>query len=247
MAEHIITFDKVNKWYGNSFHVLRDIDLQVRTGERIVICGPSGSGKSTLIRCINALEAYQEGRIVVAGIELGDDVKAIDAVRRLVGMVFQQFNLFPHLTVLDNLTLAPIWVAHMPKAEAEERAMQQLKRVRIAEQAGKYPLQLSGGQQQRVAIARSLCLTPKIMLFDEPTSALDPEMIKEVLDVMVELAEQGITMLCVTHEMGFAKAVADRVIFMDEGQIVEQNTPAAFFDDPQTDRSRDFLSKILGH
>ena len=247
MPESIITFDKVNKWYGNSFHVLRDIDLQVRTGERIVICGPSGSGKSTLIRCINALEAYQEGRIVVAGIELGDDVKAIDAVRRLVGMVFQQFNLFPHLTVLDNLTLAPIWVAHMPKAEAEERAMQQLKRVRIAEQAGKYPLQLSGGQQQRVAIARSLCLTPKIMLFDEPTSALDPEMIKEVLDVMVELAEQGITMLCVTHEMGFAKAVADRVIFMDEGQIVEQNTPAAFFDDPQTDRSRDFLSKILGH
>ncbi len=247
MAEHIITFDKVNKWYGNNFHVLRDVDLQVKTGERIVICGPSGSGKSTLIRCINALEIYQEGLITVDGIELGDDVKAIDAVRRLVGMVFQQFNLFPHLTVLDNLTLAPIWVARMPKAEAEERAMQQLTRVRIAEQAGKYPLQLSGGQQQRVAIARSLCLTPKIMLFDEPTSALDPEMIKEVLDVIVELAEQGITMLCVTHEMGFAKAVADRVIFMDEGQIVEQNTPAAFFDNPQNDRSRDFLSKILGH
>ena len=247
MAEHIITFDKVNKWYGNSYHVLRDIDLQVTSGERIVICGPSGSGKSTLIRCVNALETYQEGRIVVAGIELGDDVKAIDAVRRQVGMVFQQFNLFPHLTVLDNLTLAPIWVARMPKAEAEERAMQQLKRVRIAEQARKYPLQLSGGQQQRVAIARALCLTPKIMLFDEPTSALDPEMIKEVLDVMVELAAQGITMLCVTHEMGFAKAVADRVIFMDEGQIVEQNTPAEFFENPRTDRSRDFLSKILGH
>ncbi len=247
MAEHIITFDKVNKWYGNSFHVLRDIDLQVRTGERIVICGPSGSGKSTMIRCINALEEYQDGRITVDGIALGDDIKAVEQVRRNVGMVFQQFNLFPHLTVLENLTLAPMWVAKVPKAEAEERALQQLRRVRIVEQAGKYPLQLSGGQQQRVAIARALCLTPKIMLFDEPTSALDPEMIKEVLDVMVELAEQGITMLCVTHEMGFAKAVADRVIFMDEGQIVEQNTPAEFFSNPRTDRSKDFLSKILGH
>ena len=247
MAEPIIDFDKVNKWYGNDFHVLRDIDLKVLPGERIVVCGPSGSGKSTLIRCINALEEYQQGKIVVDGVVLGDDVKAIDAVRRQVGMVFQQFNLFPHLTVLDNLTLAPMWVARMPKAEAEERAMQQLRRVRIEEQARKYPLQLSGGQQQRVAIARSLCLTPKIMLFDEPTSALDPEMIKEVLDVMVEMADQGITMICVTHEMGFAKAVADRVIFMDEGQIVEQNTPAQFFDNPQSERSKDFLSKILGH
>jgi general L-amino acid transport system ATP-binding protein len=247
MAEPIITFDKVNKWYGDSFHVLRDVDLQVESGERIVICGPSGSGKSTLIRCINGLEEYQQGAIVVAGIEMGDDVKAIEQVRRNVGMVFQQFNLFPHLTVLQNLTLAPMWVAKVPKAEAEERALQQLRRVRIEEQAGKYPLQLSGGQQQRVAIARALCLTPKIMLFDEPTSALDPEMIKEVLDVIVELAEQGITMLCVTHEMGFAKAVANRVIFMDEGQIVEQNTPQEFFDNPRTDRCKDFLSKILGH
>ncbi len=246
-AEHIIEFDKVNKWYGNNFHVLRDIDLRVTPGERIVVCGPSGSGKSTLIRCINALEEYQQGRLAVDGIVLGDDIKAIEAVRRDVGMVFQQFNLFPHLTVLDNLTLAPMWVAKVPKAEAEERARQQLRRVRIEEQARKYPLQLSGGQQQRVAIARALCLTPKIMLFDEPTSALDPEMIKEVLDVMVEMAEQGITMICVTHEMGFAKAVADRVIFMDEGQIVEQNTPKEFFDHPQTDRSKDFLSKILGH
>ncbi len=247
MAEPIIEFEKVNKWYGNSFHVLRDIELKVAPGERIVVCGPSGSGKSTLIRCINALEEYQGGKIVVDGVTLGDDIKAIDAVRRQVGMVFQQFNLFPHLTVLDNLTLAPMWVTKVPKAEAEERAMQQLRRVRIEEQARKYPLQLSGGQQQRVAIARALCLTPKIMLFDEPTSALDPEMIKEVLDVMVAMADQGITMICVTHEMGFAKAVADRVIFMDEGQIVEQNTPQEFFDHPQTDRSRDFLSKILGH
>jgi len=247
MAEHIIAFEKVNKWYGNNFHVLRDIDLHVRTGERIVICGPSGSGKSTLIRCINRLEEHQEGRIVVDGIELSDDVKAIEKIRKEVGMVFQQFNLFPHLTVLENLTLAPMWVGRMPKKEAEERAMQQLKRVRIAEQAGKYPLQLSGGQQQRVAIARALCLKPKIMLFDEPTSALDPEMIKEVLDVMIELANQGITMLCVTHEMGFAKAVADRVIFMDEGQIVEQNTPHEFFENPKSDRTKDFLSKILGH
>ena len=247
MTEPIITFDKVNKWYGNNFHVLRDIDLSVAKGERIVICGPSGSGKSTLIRCINRLEEHQQGTLRVDGVELTDDVKAIEAIRKQVGMVFQQFNLFPHLTVLENLTLAPMWVGKLPKKDAEERAMQQLKRVRIAEQAGKYPLQLSGGQQQRVAIARALCLTPKIMLFDEPTSALDPEMIKEVLDVMIELAEGGITMLCVTHEMGFAKAVANRVIFMDQGQIVEQNNPHDFFDHPQSDRTKDFLSKILGH
>ena len=247
MTEPIIPFDKVNKWYGNNFHVLRDIDLQVGAGERIVVCGPSGSGKSTLIRCINRLEEHQQGRLVVDGVEITDDLKAIDDVRKKVGMVFQQFNLFPHLTVLENLTLSPMWVGRMPKKEAEEKAMEQLRRVRIAEQALKYPLQLSGGQQQRVAIARALCLTPKIMLFDEPTSALDPEMIKEVLDVMIEMAEQGITMVCVTHEMGFAKAVADRVIFMDEGQIVEQNTPEAFFNNPQSERSRDFLSKILGH
>ena len=247
MTEPIITFDKVNKWYGNNFHVLRDIDLQVGAGERIVVCGPSGSGKSTLIRCINRLEEHQQGRLVVDGVEITDDLKAIDDVRKKVGMVFQQFNLFPHLTVLENLTLSPMWVGRMPKKEAEEKAMEQLRRVRSAEQALKYPLQLSGGQQQRVAIARALCLTPKIMLFDEPTSALDPEMIKEVLDVMIEMAEQGITMVCVTHEMGFAKAVADRVIFMDEGQIVEQNTPEAFFNNPQSERSRDFLSKILGH
>ncbi len=247
MTDAIITFEKVNKWYGNNFHVLRDIDLSVAKGERIVICGPSGSGKSTLIRCINRLEEHQQGTLRVDGVELTDDVKAIEAIRKQVGMVFQQFNLFPHLTVLENLTLAPMWVGKMPKKDAEARAMQQLKRVRIAEQAGKYPLQLSGGQQQRVAIARALCLTPKIMLFDEPTSALDPEMIKEVLDVIIELAGQGITMLCVTHEMGFAKAVANRVIFMDQGQIVEQNEPHAFFDNPQSDRTKDFLSKILGH
>ena len=247
MSESIITFDKVNKWYGNNFHVLRDIDLSVAKGERIVVCGPSGSGKSTLIRCINRLEEHQQGRLTVDGVELTDDVKAIDDVRKKVGMVFQQFNLLPHLTVLENLTLSPIWVGKMPKKVAEEKAMEQLNRVRIAEQAHKYPLQLSGGQQQRVAIARALCLTPKIMLFDEPTSALDPEMIKEVLDVMIEMANQGITMICVTHEMGFAKAVADRVIFMDEGQIVEQNNPNDFFNHPQSERSRDFLSKILGH
>jgi general L-amino acid transport system ATP-binding protein len=247
MPDAIISFDKVNKWYGNSFHVLRDIDLSVAPGERIVICGPSGSGKSTLIRCINRLEEHQQGRLVVDGVELSDDVKAIEAIRKQVGMVFQQFNLFPHLTVLENLTLAPMWVGKMPKRDAEERAMRQLERVRIAEQAGKYPLQLSGGQQQRVAIARALCLTPKIMLFDEPTSALDPEMIKEVLDVMIELAEGGITMLCVTHEMGFAKAVANRVIFMDQGQIVEENEPHEFFNNPKSDRTKDFLSKILGH
>ena len=247
MSDTIIQFDKVNKWYGDQFHVLRDIDLNVTRGERIVVCGPSGSGKSTLIRCINRLEAHQQGRLIVDGVELDDDVTAIDAVRKQVGMVFQQFNLFPHLTVLENLTLAPLWVNRVPRKEAEEKAMAQLERVRIANQANKYPLQLSGGQQQRVAIARALCLKPKIMLFDEPTSALDPEMIKEVLDVMVEMASEGITMLCVTHEMGFARAVADRVIFMDEGQIVEQNTPSEFFTHPQNERSRDFLSKILGH
>jgi general L-amino acid transport system ATP-binding protein len=247
MPEAIITFDKVNKWYGNAFHVLRDIDLSVAKGERIVICGPSGSGKSTLIRCINRLEEHQQGRLIVDGTELSDDVKAIEKVRKEVGMVFQQFNLFPHLTVLENLTLAPMWVSKMPKKDADARAMQQLERVKIAEQADKYPLQLSGGQQQRVAIARALCLTPKIMLFDEPTSALDPEMINEVLDVMIELAGQGITMICVTHEMGFARSVADRVIFMDQGQIVEENAPEPFFANPQNERTRDFLSKIIAH
>ena len=245
-ASPIIEFAKVSKWFGQ-FQVLRDIDLVVARGERIVICGPSGSGKSTLIRCINRLEEHQEGRLTVDGVELTDDLKNIETIRRSVGMVFQQFNLFPHLTVLENLTLAPMWVGKMPKKEADERAMQQLTRVHIAEQAGKYPLQLSSGQQQRVAIARALCLTPKIMLFDEPTSALDPEMINEVLDVMIELAKQGITMLCVTHEMGFARSVADRVIFMDQGQIIEQNTPVEFFKNPKSERTRDFLSKILAH
>jgi general L-amino acid transport system ATP-binding protein len=247
MTEAIIHFDKVNKWFGASFHVLRDIDLSVQAGERIVICGPSGSGKSTLIRCINALENYQQGMLTVAGQVLGDNLKAVEAVRREVGMVFQQFNLFPHLTVLENLSLAPVWVAGLAKKDAEQIAMAQLERVRIADQAHKYPLQLSGGQQQRVAIARSLCMKPKIMLFDEPTSALDPEMIKEVLDVIVSLADQGMTMLCVTHEMGFARAAANRIIFMDEGQIVEENSPQAFFAAPMTERGRDFLSKILGH
>ena len=247
MAEPIILFDKVNKWYGDDFHVLRDIDLAVAPGERIVICGPSGSGKSTLIRCINRLEEHQQGRIVVDGVEMADDVKAIERVRRNVGMVFQQFNLFPHLTVLQNLTLAPMWAGGVARKQAEENAMQQLARVRIAEQAHKYPLQLSGGQQQRVAIARALCLRPKIMLFDEPTSALDPEMITEVLEVMIELANQGMTMLVVTHEMGFAKAVANRVIFMDQGQIVEAAPPEEFFSHPKNERTRDFLSKILGH
>jgi general L-amino acid transport system ATP-binding protein len=242
----IIEFKGVNKWFGK-FHVLRDIRLSVARGERIVICGPSGSGKSTLVRCINRLEEHQEGQLIVDGTELIDDVKSIEEVRKKVGMVFQQFNLFPHLTVLENLTLAPIWVYKIPKAQAQERAMQQLRRVRIAEQAHKYPLQLSGGQQQRVAIARALCLRPKIMLFDEPTSALDPEMIQEVLDVMVELADQDITMLCVTHEMAFARTVANRVIFMDEGQIVEEAPPSQFFDNPRFDRTRDFLSKILSH
>ena len=242
----IIEFNDVNKWFGD-FHVRRDFNLRVAKGERIVICGPSGSGKSTLIRCINRLEEHQQGRLLVDGTELSDDIKAINAIRKSVGMVFQQFNLFPHLTVLENLTLAPMWVSQIPKKEAEERAMQQLRRVQITEQAGKYPLQLSGGQQQRVAIARALCLTPKIMLFDEPTSALDPEMINEVLDVIKELATQGITMLCVTHEMGFARSVADRVIFMDHGQIVEENTPDEFFNNPKNERTRDFLSKILSH
>ena len=247
MSEPLVRFEALNKWFANGLHVLRDIELAVQPGERIVICGPSGSGKSTLIRCINRLEEHQEGRLVVDGVELSDDVKAVEQVRRQVGMVFQQFNLFPHLTVLENLTLAPMWVGKVPKKEAEERAMAQLQRVRIAEQAQKYPLQLSGGQQQRVAIARALCLTPKIMLFDEPTSALDPEMINEVLDVMIELAGQGMTMLCVTHEMGFARQVADRVIFMDQGQIVEQNTAHEFFANPRSERTKDFLSKILNH
>ena len=236
----------VHKWYGE-FHVLKSIDLTVNKGERIVICGPSGSGKSTMIRCINRLEEHQRGQIIVEGTELTGDLKHIEQIRREVGMVFQHFNLFPHLTVLDNLTLAPIWVRNTPKGEAEEMAMSLLERVKIPEQASKYPGQLSGGQQQRVAIARSLCMNPKVMLFDEPTSALDPEMIKEVLDVMVELAETGMTMLCVTHEMGFAKTVANRVIFMDGGEIIEQNEPHEFFDNPQSDRTKLFLSQILQH
>jgi general L-amino acid transport system ATP-binding protein len=240
----IITMAGVNKWYGD-FHVLKDINLTVKSGERIVVCGPSGSGKSTLIRCINRLEEHQEGEINVDGIELTDNIKNIDAVRAEVGMVFQHFNLFPHLSVLDNCTLAPIWVKKQPKAEAEATAMKYLERVRIGEQALKYPGQLSGGQQQRVAIARALCMNPNIMLFDEPTSALDPEMVKEVLDTMVDLAKEGMTMLCVTHEMGFAKAVADRVIFMDQGEIVEQNEPNAFFDNPQNERTQNFLNQIL--
>ncbi|MEZ5924946.1 MAG: amino acid ABC transporter ATP-binding protein [Hyphomicrobiaceae bacterium] len=242
----IIRIEKLNKWYGN-FHVLRDIDMDVARQERIVICGPSGSGKSTLIRCINKLEDHQKGSITVDGIRLDENVKNIEQVRREVGMVFQHFNLFPHLTVLQNLTLAPIWVRKMAKAEAEATAMKYLERVRIAEQAGKFPGQLSGGQQQRVAIARSLCMSPKIMLFDEPTSALDPEMIKEVLEVMVDLAREGMTMLVVTHEMGFAREVADRVVFMDNGEIVEQAPPAEFFANPRSDRTKLFLSQILGH
>jgi len=236
----------VHKWYGE-FHVLKDVNLTVAKGERVVICGPSGSGKSTMIRCINRLEEHQKGHIVVDGVELTNDVKKIDEIRRDVGMVFQHFNLFPHLTILENCTLAPIWVKKMPKREAEEVAMHYLTRVKIPEQANKYPGQLSGGQQQRVAIARSLCMSPKIMLFDEPTSALDPEMVKEVLDTMVSLAEEGMTMLCVTHEMGFARQVANRVIFMDQGQIVEQNEPREFFNNPQSDRTKLFLSQILGH
>ena len=244
--EVMISMQAVNKWYG-SFHVLRDINLTVHKGERIVICGPSGSGKSTLIRCLNRLEEHQDGEITVQGITINNDLKNIDEIRRDVGMVFQHFNLFPHLTILENCTLAPIWVRKMPKAEAEAIAMKYLERVKIPEQALKYPGQLSGGQQQRVAIARSLCMEPKLMLFDEPTSALDPEMIKEVLDTMVALAEDGMSMVCVTHEMGFARKVANRVIFMDEGQIVEQNEPEAFFNNPQSDRTKLFLSQILDH
>ncbi|MFC3676701.1 amino acid ABC transporter ATP-binding protein [Ferrovibrio xuzhouensis] len=245
MAQPIIELQAVNKWYGE-FHVLRNINLTVTRGERIVICGPSGSGKSTMIRCINRLEEHQKGHIIVDGTELTNDLKNIEQIRREVGMVFQHFNLFPHLTVLENLTLGPIWVLKQPKAEAEATAMKYLERVRIPEQAKKFPGQLSGGQQQRVAIARSLCMNPKIMLFDEPTSALDPEMVKEVLDVMIGLAEEGgMTMLCVTHEMGFARKVANRVIFMDRGEIVEQNKPDEFFSNPQNERTRLFLSQIL--
>jgi len=244
--DQIITMKNVNKWFGN-FHVLRDIDLNVKKGERIVICGPSGSGKSTLIRCLNRLEEHQSGDIIVHGITLNNDLKNIDEIRREIGMVFQSFNLFPHLSILENCTLAPIWVRNLPKREAEKIAMKYLTRVKIPEQADKYPGQLSGGQQQRVAIARALCMEPKLMLFDEPTSALDPEMIKEVLDTMVSLAEDGMSMICVTHEMGFARKVADRVIFMDEGQIVEQNEPEAFFNNPQSDRTKLFLSQILDH
>jgi general L-amino acid transport system ATP-binding protein len=244
--EVVIALNKVNKWFGD-FHVLKDIDLSVYKGERIVICGPSGSGKSTLIRCINRLEEHQRGDIIVNDVTLDSNLKNIDSIRSDVGMVFQSFNLFPHLSVLENCTLALIWVKGKPKAEAEEIAMEYLNRVKIPEQADKFPGQLSGGQQQRVAIARSLCMSPQIMLFDEPTSALDPEMISEVLDVMVELAGTGMTMLCVTHEMGFAKRVADRVIFMDFGEIVEQNTPEEFFENPKSDRTKLFLSQILAH
>ena len=243
-AGPIIQFDKVNKWFEN-FHVLKDIDLKVGRGERIVICGPSGSGKSTLIRCINRLEEHQEGNIIVDGIELTDDVKNIDAIRSEVGMVFQSFNLFPHLSVIDNLIIGQHLVRKLPKSAAAEIAMTYLQRVKIDDQAEKYPGQLSGGQQQRVAIARSLCMKPKIMLFDEVTSALDPEMVKEVLDVMIDLAREGMTMLVVTHEMGFAREVANRVMFMDEGQIIEENEPSAFFDNPQSDRAKLFLSQIL--
>jgi general L-amino acid transport system ATP-binding protein len=245
MADAIIRMKDVNKWFGK-FHVLRNINLEVAQGERIVVCGPSGSGKSTLIRCINRLEEHQKGQIIVDGTEITNDLRDVEAIRREVGMVFQHFNLFPHLTVLENLTIGPIWVLKTPKAEAEARAMKYLERVRIGEQALKFPGQLSGGQQQRVAIARSLCMDPKIMLFDEPTSALDPEMVKEVLDVMIGLAEEsGMTMVCVTHEMGFARKVADRVIFMDQGEIIEENKPEAFFDNPQNERTKLFLSQIL--
>jgi general L-amino acid transport system ATP-binding protein len=243
-ADGIIQMTGVNKWYGQ-FHVLKDINLNVKQGERIVLCGPSGSGKSTTIRCINRLEEHQKGTIIVDGVELTNDLKQIETVRREVGMVFQHFNLFPHLTILQNCTLAPMWVRKMPKRQAEEIAMHYLERVRIPEQAHKYPGQMSGGQQQRVAIARALCMKPKIMLFDEPTSALDPEMVKEVLDTMIGLAEDGMTMLCVTHEMGFARTVANRVIFMDKGEIVEQAAPNDFFDNPQSDRTKMFLSQIL--
>ncbi|MDB3864008.1 amino acid ABC transporter ATP-binding protein [Alphaproteobacteria bacterium] len=246
MSDIVISLEKVNKWY-DDFHVLKDIDLSVVKGQKIVICGPSGSGKSTMIRCINRLEAHQEGTIIVHDTELTNDLKNIDIIRKNVGMVFQQFNLFPHLSVLDNISLAPIWVKKMPKKEAEEIAMSYLEKVKIPEQAQKFPGQLSGGQQQRVAIARSLAMNPDIMLFDEPTSALDPEMIKEVLDVMIQLAHEGMTMLVVTHEMGFAKTVADQMIFMDEGRIVEQAKPDDFFNNPQSDRTKLFLSQILNH
>ncbi len=245
-AEHVIELNGVHKWYGE-FHVLKDINLTVGKGERIVICGPSGSGKSTAIRCINHLEEHQRGQIIVDGTELTGDLKHIEQVRKEVGMVFQHFNLFPHLSIIENLTLAPIWVKKVTKAEAEVTAMKYLERVKIPEQAFKYPGQLSGGQQQRVAIARSLCMNPKVMLFDEPTSALDPEMISEVLDVMIELAEDGMTMICVTHEMGFAKKVANRVIFMDQGEIVEENEPNEFFNNPQNERTQMFLSQIIQH
>ena len=244
--EIVIRINQMHKWYGE-FHVLKDINLEVTKGERIVICGPSGSGKSTMIRCINRLEEHQQGQIIVNGTELTNDVKNIEEVRREVGMCFQHFNLFPHLTILENLTLAPMWVRKVPKSEAEATAMHYLERVKIPDQANKYPGQLSGGQQQRVAIARSLCMKPEIMLFDEPTSALDPEMIAEVLDVMTTLAEEGMTMLCVTHEMGFAKKVADRVIFMDAGQVIEQNTPTKSFENTENERTHLFLSQILGH
>ena len=244
--EQIIQLEKVNKWF-DDFHVLKDIDLTVTKGQKIVVCGPSGSGKSTMIRCINRLEAHQKGHITVHGTELTNDLKNIDIIRKNVGMVFQQFNLFPHLSVLDNISLAPIWVKKMAKKDAEEIAMSYLEKVKIPEQAKKFPGQLSGGQQQRVAIARSLAMNPDIMLFDEPTSALDPEMIKEVLDVMIQLAEEGMTMLVVTHEMGFAKTVADQMIFMDEGRIVEQATPDEFFNNPKSDRTKLFLSQILNH
>ena len=244
--QEMIRITNMHKWYGQ-FHVLKDINLNVSAGERIVVCGPSGSGKSTLIRCMNRLEEHQKGEIWVDGVELTSDLKNIETIRREVGMVFQHFNLFPHLTVLENCTLAPIWVRKMPKAEAEDIARSYLERVKIPEQADKFPGQLSGGQQQRVAIARSLCMNPKIMLFDEPTSALDPEMIKEVLDVMIELAHDGMTMLCVTHEMGFAKTVANRVIFMDGGEIIEENEPDEFFNNPQSERTQEFLSQILLH
>jgi len=244
--EVAIQITDMNKWYGD-FHVLKDINMTVNRGERIVVCGPSGSGKSTLIRCINRLEVHQKGQIIVDGTELTSDIKNIDKIRSEVGMCFQHFNLFPHLTILENSTLSPIWVRKTPKKEAEETAMHFLEKVKIPEQADKYPAQLSGGQQQRVAIARSLCMQPRIMLFDEPTSALDPEMISEVLDTMIELAEDGMTMICVTHEMGFARKVANRVIFMDQGQIVEQNDPESFFNAPKSERTQLFLSQILGH
>ena len=244
--EAIIEFKDVNKWYGD-FHVLKNINFSIKKGERIVVCGPSGSGKSTMIRCINRLEEHQKGIISVDGVEMNDNLKNIEAIRKDVGMIFQHFNLFPHLSILENLTLAPIWVRKKPKKEAEEMAMHYLERVKIANQALKYPGQLSGGQQQRVAIARGLCMEPRIMLFDEPTSALDPEMIKEVLDVMVQLADEGMTMVCVTHEMGFAKKVADRVVFMDAGEVVESNEPHEFFNNPQHDRTQMFLSQILNH